>query len=570
MRWIAALILALWPTATLAEGFLSPRDAGAPRWLGMNLTELRDYQPQRPFIDVMKNARAWIGHRSGGWGGFEEADLIALGALSDHGWPLFVPDGASALASLFLVDLPADAGGIAGNYRVTWQGEADVAITGRIGGTRRRGLQEVWFSTEPGPGLVELQVSNINPDDPIRDIQVVHQRHIPQHEAGAVFNPDWLARMEGMALFRFMEWANTNYTTLSDWSDRPLPADYTYTTHGVPLEVMIRLANETGTEPWFTIPHLADDTFIANMASLIRDQLDPELRAWIEFSNETWNWSFPQANHARAQAEARWGDGNRWQEWNAMRAAQMVQIFDRVFDGQRDRLVRVLATQTGWLGLEAQLEAPSWQAEDSANPAPPSLFDAYAIAGYFSGLLGNDEKVAMTRDWLRAARVQAETEGRADGLSGDRLADFTRDRAHDILRPILLGELRDGRHSGDRRNSVAEFLDTYLPYHKNVADRWGLDLVAYEGGTHLVGVGQHMDDPDLNALFIDVNYSDGMGALYTTLLDGWVKGGGGMFAHFSDIRAAGRWGSFGALRHLTDQNPRWDALVGFNPQQVTP
>jgi folate-binding protein YgfZ len=127
---VLAVLIALWlPMAALAEGFLSPRDAGVPRWLGMNLTELRDYQPQRPFIDVMKNARPWIAHRNGQWGGYEEADLRAMGALDAHGWPRFVPEDASALASLMLVDLHPDAGGVAGNYRVTWSGRADVQIT---------------------------------------------------------------------------------------------------------------------------------------------------------------------------------------------------------------------------------------------------------------------------------------------------------------------------------------------------------------------------------------------------------------------------------------------------------
>lgn len=571
MRLAGFVLALLLPVMAMAEGYLSPRDAGAPRWLGMNLTELRDYQPQRPFINVARNARPWMAHRAGQWGGFEYADLRRLGAVDARGWPVHVPEGAAALASLMLVDLSEDAGGVAGNYRVTWAGQADVQIAGRVGGTRRLGPNTLWFSFTPGPGHVELQITDIDPDNPIRDIAVVHQDHIAAHEAGEIFNPDWLARVEGMALFRVMEWMNTNYTRWADWGARSLPEDYTYTDGaGVPLEVMIRLANETGAEPWFTIPHLASDDLIARMAETIRDRLDPGLRAWIEFSNETWNWSFPQANHAREQAEARWGDGNRWQEWNAMRAAQMVQIFDRVFTGQRDRLVRVLATQTGWHGLEEHLTAPSWQAEDPDNPAPPSLFDAYAITGYFSGLLGNDEKVEMTRGWLRDAQARAAQEGRAQGLSGDALAAFTRTRAHDMLRPRMIAELRDGSISGDRRNTVASFLDTDLPYHKAVADRWGMDLVAYEGGTHLVGVGPHMQDQALTDLFIDVNYSQGMADLYTMLLSGWVAGGGGMFAHFTDIRAANRWGSFGALRHLGDHNPRWDALVGFDPAKVRP
>jgi len=203
MRFLASLVVCLLPFTALAEGYLSPRDAGAPRWLGMNMTELRDYQPTRPFINVMKNARAWMAHRTGQWGGFEERDLIELGALDENGWPRFVPEGASALASLMLVDLAEDAGGIAGNYRVTWQGQADVKITGRVGGTRRLGPRELWFSTYPGPGLVELQVSNINPADPIHDIAVVHQRHIAAYDAGEIFNPDWLARgRDCMCIFK--------------------------------------------------------------------------------------------------------------------------------------------------------------------------------------------------------------------------------------------------------------------------------------------------------------------------------------------------------------------------------
>ena len=271
-----------------------------------------------------------------------------------------------------LVDLAEDAGGVAGQL------PRDMVGPGRCPDHRpawaaRGGAARPRSGSAPArPRLVELQVANIDPDDPIRNIAVVHQDHVAAHDAGQIFNPDWLARVEGMAVFRFMEWVNANYTTLSDWADRPVPEDYTYTPDGVPLEVMIRLANETGTEPWFTIPHLASDDFIAQMAGMIRDQLDPGLRAWIEFSNETWNWSFPQANHARDQAQARWGDGDRWQEWNAMRAAQMVQIFNREFDGQ----ARPAGAGSGHANRLAragnQLLRAKLAGRGTANPAPPT------------------------------------------------------------------------------------------------------------------------------------------------------------------------------------------------------
>jgi hypothetical protein len=385
---LLVVLCALALPAQAQQNLMSPRDAGVAPWLGMNLTELRDFHPQRPFIDVMKQARDWTGHIRGQWGGWTEADLRAAGALDENGWPVFVPPQLEGIAALILVDLEPDAGGVAGMYRVTYDGDGELAIEGRVGRTRRLGPQEVWFNFTPGEGLVQLIIRRTNPANPIRNIRVVHESHIAAYDAGQMFNPDWLARMDGMALFRFMEWTNTNYTKNVTWDDRPKVDDYTWTPNGVPLEVMIRLANETGVEPWLIMPHLVDDNYMEQAAILIRDTLRPDLRAWIEYSNETWNWGFDQAHDLRDMAAARWGNGDLWQEYYAMRATQMVQIFNRVFAGQEDRLVRVITSQTGWLGLEEQLLAEHWRREDPANPSPPDMFDVYAITGYFSGLAG--------------------------------------------------------------------------------------------------------------------------------------------------------------------------------------
>ena len=59
---------------------------------------------------------------------------------------------------------------------------------------------------------------------------------------------------------------------------------------GVSLEYQIALVNTLNVNAWFNIPHLADDDYIQNMALLIRDTLNPSLKAYIEYSNEIWNW----------------------------------------------------------------------------------------------------------------------------------------------------------------------------------------------------------------------------------------------------------------------------------------
>ncbi|MGY6548586.1 MAG: hypothetical protein ACXIU7_06225 [Roseinatronobacter sp.] len=567
---LVLMVSQLMPSGAQAEELRAPRAAGTAPWLGMSVSGLRDYGTQRPFIDVMTSARAWIGHLPGQWGGWEEADLIAAGALGPHGWPLFVPDGLTGISTLLMVDLPEDAGGVAGRYRLTYEGRGRLRIDGRATSARRRAPGEIWFNFTPGSFGVQLTIRQTDPEDPIRNIRVVHEDHIEADARGELINPDWRARMDGLAVLRFMGWHDSNYATWSDWDRRPVPDDYSWTLRGVPLEILIRVANDMGVDPWFNIPHLADDTYITGMAEMIRDQLDPGLTAWIEFSNETWNWSFLAANAAADAAEARWGDRGLWQEWNAMRAAQMVQIFNRVFGDEAYRLKRVLGTQKGWLGLEQQLEAPRWQAEDPDNPAPPSLFDVYAITAYFGGILGSPERAPMLRAWLAEARQEATRLGMAQGLQDEALADFVRDTAHRLVEPLMTEEIMDGRHSGDRTDTILQIFTHYLPYHMAVAERWGLELVAYEGGTHVAGLDEIMDDPELTALFVDFNYSEGMAELYTHLLEGWYRMNTGIFVHHTDIGAPGRWGSYGALRHLSDHSPRWQALVGFDPQSVRP
>jgi len=55
-----------------------------------------------------------------------------------------------------------------------------------------------------------------------------------------------------------------------------------------------------------------------------------------------------------------------------------------------------------------------------------------------------------------------------------------------------------------------------------------------------------------------------MAKLYEELLTGWVASGGTLFNAFVDVAPASQWGSWGALRHLADDNPRWNMLMSYN------
>lgn len=213
-------------------------------------------------------------------------------------------------------------------------------------------------------------------------------------------------------------------------------------------------------------------------------------------------------------------------QWAGMRAAQVMDIWTRAF-GDADRLVRVAGVHTGWPGLEeAFLEAPLAVAEGAARPA--GAFDAYAVAGYFGLEAGTGDMPAQILRWAQ------------DG----------------VVEQLLTAYLRNG--------PLKELRQELFPYHAGVARNYGLDLIMYEGGTHLLGVGEWVEDEALTGVLTDFNYSEAMGGLYADLLAGWVAVGGTLFNAFVDVAKPTKWGSWGARRHLQDDNPRWAALMAYN------
>lgn len=532
--------------------------------VAMGLAGISDWSTQNPFIDQMKSARPWVGHFPGRWGGWDHADLAAGGFLDAQGWPNRLPAALTGISTLVLTDQPPEAVSLAGRYRIAWRGTGELRVEGRATLVSTR-PGEILFDYTPGPGSVLLTILATDPEDAgdhVRDVTVVKETNRALHAAGAAFNPDWLARVEDVGAVRFMDWMQTNGSTIAGWDERPLTADYSYAWRGAPAETMIDLANTLDADPWFTMPHRGEDAYFRGFAELVRDRLEPGRKAYVEYSNEVWNWSFPQANWARDAAVARWGadaPGDAWVQVAGLRAAEMAQVWDEVFGADAPRrLVKVIATQTGWRGLEeALLTAPL---RDAGADAPAARFDAYAVAGYFGGSLGYETKAPRVKAWIAESRAAAERAADDLGLEGAARAAHVEAHRFDAASTLAAADLRDGSATGDGSGSVAEFLCELLPYHAEAARAHGLDLIMYEGGAHLAGVGTWAADDELAAFFAQLSYAPEMGELYRLLLNGWGAASAARFNAYVDVAPPSRWGSWGALRHLDDANPRWAAL----------
>ena len=493
-KFLALAALMASATASCAQN--TPENAGqrAPlnphlqHRIGMNLSSNVDYSSQFAFADLWRSARPWTPDNSHlNWPTTEDGTLV--------------PPPGKVLDHYLLTDLrgwyPA------GKYVITWQGEGEVeARKFNVKREISRGPGRLEIEIEPSNNALVVTIARSNPDNPIRDLHV----WMPGTEdLKSVWNPAFLERLKGFEALRFMDFGEANNSTLQKWSERPKPSDARWNNHGVPLEIQIELANTLETDAWFCVPHLADDDYVREMARLIKANLKPEAKAYIELSNEIWNGMFAQSRYAEKRGVELGLDANGFTaklNWQARRSKEIFAIFDEVFGAEREnRVVRVLAGQAGNPWVAGQLLS----FENAGKSA-----DAIAIAPYFGHWFGD------------AANTEK----------------------------VLAGGL-DGLFEGLSRDVDGENLNLIKAHAKLARDN-GLELIAYEGGQHLSGTGGAENNDKLTSLFHRANTDARMKELYFRHHENWVKNGGGLYAAFAFVAIPSKWGSWGTLRYLDE------------------
>ena len=503
--------------------------------LGVNLGGVVDWTAETPFVDAFRTSRTFVsqlttcpGKRAfncrpnvagkGNWGLGPKLDV------DEHGWvtglgadqyvdtPIFTREGGQP-------QWPAGTGGQ--HYVVTWEGDGDIAFWG--GGTEFNRTANR-FEYEPGEGSTGrfLSITRTNPANYVRNIHV----WMPGFEftgAAQVFHPDYLASLAGMKTLRFMDWMHTNGSPYVTWDDYPSVNESTQT-RAVAPELMVELANRVGADPWFTIPHQADDDFVRRFAEVVRDNLRPGLKAYVEYSNELWNSAggFGQTQWVRARAmelklaDLDWVGGGRYQ---ARRSVQIFRIWEDVFGAEAGtRIVKVLGLMVANLNLGRDMLA--WRDEVTGDRAAGSYADAVAVAPYFGcadAWVPGDKHEYAPWDPPAVSRVKA------GGV--DRLLQACQHQIDTSTRKMII--------------------DT-----KQLADEYGLAMVAYEGGQHLVVPDR--SDTTLLSLFHAANRHQRMRDLYAHYLHQWQELGGGAFQLFLSAERMSVYGAWG-LREFQGQ-----------------
>ncbi len=486
--------------------------------LGINLGGISSWSQGYAFVDIMKCSRPWISMCSGcAWGAGSTLPT------DDLGWVTSLP--ANHWATTVMLD--GNEAKPAGIYNLYYEGEGNFNfLSSDLIDTTYITDGHIQLEIADGTSGIWLEILETDPNSTgnyLKNIRLVMPgfENVYQTEP---FHPNLIAAWDDFSLIRFMDWGVTNNNPVTTWGDRTRINSQTQAMpSGVAPEYIIALANQMQKDAWICIPHQADDTYVTELATLLRDNLNANLKIYIEYSNEVWNGIFSQAGYASAQGLALGLSANGYEAqayYYAQRSVEIFNIFETVF-GNLSRLERVIAWQnfnTTW----------SQQILDYNNTYQST--DAFAIAPYFGGGLGDP----ATADSIAAMSIDSILYWCEDELS------YTM--------------------QGCRQQA-------------EIAKARGVSLIAYEGGQHLVGHSGAENNTALEAKLIAVNRDSRMQAIYAEYYERWKIAGGELFATFSSMGSPSKWGSWGLLEHYEQDywtTPKFAASEQFNDANSPP
>jgi hypothetical protein len=124
-----------------------------------------------------------------------------------------------------------------------------------------------------------------------------------------------------------------------------------------------------------------------------------------------------------------------------------------------------------------------------------------------------------------------------DGITEKAVASWSFDKLFDYINSVALPESAK-----------------WIKNSKEVADQYGLKLVAYEAGQHLAGIAGAENNEKLTQLFLKANADSRMGEVYAQNLAMWERLGGDLICSFNSMSGWSKWGSWGLLRNYGDSS----------------
>ena len=535
-------------TATVTVTVL-PQTSPIP--LGTNLHRLAAWSPQLPFLNAFKSARQWIPQNWGVtknnedkyeyvWdtGEFTQLDL------DENGWVKSLPSPEdepeySSVGTLLFRNVGSYPGG---KYVVLYEGEGSIeyALDAQKDESASTPGREV-INVTPSSAGIWLRITSTDPNDTgdyLRNIRVIPEEY--EYADAQIFNPVFLEKIQPFNTIRFMDWMFTNNSQQSEWSERPRPESSIFSGEMASLEEMVELANRTDTDPWFTLPHMATEEYITNFAQYVKDNLDPNLKVYVEYSNEVWNFDFSQGWWVEEQGKNEWLDSNdsgytKRIDWFGKRTTEITQIWDEVFETEKDRVIGVLGAQAANPWTARRALQYTWS--DDPKSHEEYGIDAIAIAPYFGSYLGNPTYEAEIESWID---------------------DDDPDVAlNNLFEELTQGGVLSNGYEGGALQQAYYWTTAYV----ELAAQQNLEIITYESGQHLNGNSGVQDNQAIGDLFIAANRDPRMGEVYQEYFTTLHELGLDLSMNYTDVSSYNKWGSWGVLEHIhQEDSPKYNVI----------
>ncbi|MFC1569448.1 T9SS type A sorting domain-containing protein [bacterium] len=363
------------------------------------------------FVDAAKTLREW-----------DAVNGVEL-SKDDKGWPLTDAktvffDMRPTFAWTPPIDDPeAYQVDVSGTYKLSFIGQAELSsaegvidIANQVyDENSNRSFADV--TVPAGEGLLYMSFMNTRAhtdsalNTGIRDVKLIRPGY--QEDTVQIFTDGFLSAIAPFGYIRFMDWFSMNNELHApfdenepiwlNWEDRKQLDDATQLEDkstgcvGPAWEYLLELANQSGQNFWINIPIGVDDDYIQQLASFLNTGLEGNPTIYIEYSNEVWNYGFPQSSWNLGMAQVELASGTSGLDYDgksddetirhrryAHRLMEIVNVFISIFGQEQIKGVLAWWKGQGVGNFEDMLN----YINDNYGP-PNQIFYAIATTGYF-------------------------------------------------------------------------------------------------------------------------------------------------------------------------------------------
>jgi hypothetical protein len=176
------------------------------------------------------------------------------------------------------------------------------------------------------------------------------------------WDPAWKSDISIYGVIRTLDMSATNWNPDRTWAGRTQPTDSKnqsageWQGHPLAWEWLIDIANKSGSDLWINVPHHVGQEYWTSLAQLVFQKLNPNLKVYVEFSNEIWNGTFATQSWGGNEGQFTYCDAegaklvNSWTDRNVAafavkQSSGIWKAFEDAFGIQKDRVINTIGAR---------------------------------------------------------------------------------------------------------------------------------------------------------------------------------------------------------------------------------